>query len=105
MSQAKVDKYKAEKANRKEIIAKEKRQKMLIKIVGSIVGVALVAWIGVSAGVSIYDSRPVEKIYVTTAGLDDYLNGLFEEETESESEKETSTGSEESKDETTSESK
>ena len=35
MSQAKVDKYKVEKANRKEIIAKEKRQKMIMKIVGS----------------------------------------------------------------------
>ena len=28
MSQAKVDRYKEEKANRKQIIAKEKRQRM-----------------------------------------------------------------------------
>lgn len=90
MSQAKVDKYKAEKANRKEIIAKEKRQKMIVKIVGSIIGVALVAWIGVSAGVSIYNSRPVDKIFVTTAGLEEYLNGLSEEETESTTDKEDS---------------
>lgn len=90
MSQAKVDKYKAEKANRKEIMAKEKRQKMLVKIVGSIIGVVLVAWIAVSAGVSIYNSRPVDKIYVTTAGLDEYLNGLSKEEAESETDKEDS---------------
>ena len=101
MSQAKVDKYKAEKANRKEIMAKEKRQKMLVKIIGSIIGVVLVAWIGVSAGVAVYNSRPVDKIYVTTAGLDDYLNDLFEEETEESTDKEESTetekGTEESK--------
>ena len=90
MSQAKVDKYKAEKANRKEIMAKEKRQKMLIKIVGSVIGIALVAWIGVSAGVAVYNSRPVDKIYVTTADLDDYLNELYEEETEESTDKEDS---------------
>ena len=90
MSQAKVDKYKAEKANRKEIMAKEKRQKMLIKIIGSVIGVVLVAWIGVSAGVAVYNSRPVDKIYVTTADLDDYLNDLYEEETEESTDKEDS---------------
>lgn len=90
MSQAKVDKYKAEKANRKEIMAKEKRQKMLIKIGGSVIGIALVAWIGVSAGVAVYNSRPVDKIYVTTADLDDYLNELYEEETEESTDKEDS---------------
>ncbi|MBE5888588.1 MAG: hypothetical protein E7283_07145 [Lachnospiraceae bacterium] len=90
MSQAKVDKYKAEKANRKEIMAKEKRQKMLIKIVGSVIGIALVAWIGVSAGVAVYNSRPVDKIYVTTADLDDYLNELYEDETEESTDKEDS---------------
>ncbi|MBO5098074.1 MAG: hypothetical protein J6B96_07150 [Agathobacter sp.] len=90
MSQAKVDKYKAEKANRKEIMAKEKRQKMLIKIIGSVIGVVLVAWIGVSAGVAVYNSRPVDKIYVTTADLDDYLNELYEDETEESTDKEDS---------------
>ncbi len=90
MSQAKVDKYKAEKANRKEIMAKEKRQKMIIKIVGSVVGVVLVAWIGVSVGLGIYDNRPQNKYFVTTADLDDYLNGLSEEETEDSTDKEDS---------------
>ena len=88
MSQAKVDKYKVEKANRKAIMAKEKRQKMIIKIVGSVIGVALVAWIGISAGISIYNSRPVDTIYVTTAGIEDYLNELYEDETEESADKE-----------------
>ena len=44
MSQAKVDQYKKEKANRKEILAKEKRQKMMIKLGASAVLVALVAY-------------------------------------------------------------
>ena len=88
MSQVKVDKYKAEKANRKATMAKEKRQKMIIKIVGSIIGVALVAWIGISAGVSIYNNRPVDTIYVTTAGIDDYLDELYAEETEESTDKE-----------------
>jgi hypothetical protein len=99
MSQAKVDKYKAEKANRKEIIAKEKRQKMITKIFGSAFGLALIAWIGVSAVFAIYDARPVDKIFVTTADLDDYLNGLYEEETEESTDKEDSTDDETSKEE------
>lgn len=87
MSQAKVDKYKAEKANRKETVAKEKRQRMIIKVVGSVICIALVAWIGVSTAVSIYDNRPANKIFVTTAGIDDYLEELYEEETEESTEK------------------
>ena len=44
MSQAKVDRYKEAKKNRKEIVAKEKRQRALTKFVGAIVVVVLVAW-------------------------------------------------------------
>lgn len=89
MSQAKVDKYKVEKANRKETIAKEKRQRMIVKIVGSVIGIALVAWIGISAAVSIYNNRPVDTIYATTAGIDDYLNEIYADETEDDTEKST----------------
>ena len=80
MSQAKVDQYKKAKANRKEIMAKEKRQKMIIKICTSAVLVVLVGWIGVSTADFIYESRPKEKIYVQTAEIDNYLNSLYEEE-------------------------
>lgn len=82
MSQAKVDKYKVEKANRKEIMAKEKRQKAITKACVSVVSVVVVAWIAVSAVVAIYDARPKNTIYTTTAGVDEYLSGLYPEETE-----------------------
>ena len=82
MSQAKVDKYKVDKANRKEIMAKEKRQKAITKACLSVVGIALVAWIGISGALAIYDARPVDKFYVTTKDVDDYVNGLFKSETE-----------------------
>jgi len=78
MSQAKVDQYKKEKANRKETMAKEKRKRMISRICWSAAGVVLVAWIGVSSVNFIKDNRPVETIYVDTAELDGYLNSLYE---------------------------
>ena len=81
MSQAKVDQYKKEKANRKEILAKEKRQKMITKICTSVVLVVLAGWIGVSAVEGLYESRPKETYYVETTEIDEFLNSLYEEET------------------------
>ena len=48
MSQEKVDKYKAEKANRKKNVAKEKRKKKIYTALGVLLGVVFVAWIGIS---------------------------------------------------------
>lgn len=48
MSQEKVDKYKKEKANRKKIMAREKRMKRIYILLGTLVGIAFVAWIGFS---------------------------------------------------------
>ena len=81
MSQAKVEQYKKEKANRKEVVAKEKRNRMLGKICGGAVVCVLAAWIGISTVNAIKNSRPVETIYCQTDALDEYLNGLYEEET------------------------
>ena len=81
MSQAKVDQYKKEKANRKETLAKEKRQKMIIKIGSGAVILVLAAWIGISTVDFIYESRPQEKIYVQTTEIDNYLEALYAEET------------------------
>ena len=80
MSQAKVDQYKKEKANRKETMAKEKRQKMIMRICASAVLVVLGAWIGISAVTGIYASRPKDTVYVQTGEIDDYLESLYEEE-------------------------
>lgn len=80
MSQAKVDQYKKEKANRKETIRKEKIQKKIMKICSTAVLLALGLWIGVSTVDYIYESRPKETIYVDTTEVDSYLNALYEEE-------------------------
>ena len=81
MSQAKVDQYKKAKANRKETLAKEKRQKMMIKIGAGAVLVVLVGWIGISTADFVYESRPKEKVYVQTTEIDKYLDALYAEET------------------------
>ena len=80
MSQAKVDQYKKEKVNRKETIAKEKRQKMMMKLGASAVLVVLVAWIGISTADFVYESRPKEKIYVQTTEIDNYLDSIYADE-------------------------
>ncbi|MBQ8519509.1 MAG: hypothetical protein IJ455_07920 [Agathobacter sp.] len=81
MSQAKVDQYKKEKANRKVTMAKEKRQKMIIKICSGAVLLVLVAWVGISTVDFIYESRPQDTVYVETTEIDNYLESLYEEET------------------------
>lgn len=48
MSQAKVDKYKKDKANRAKIMKKEKRMAFLEKGVLILVAAAIVGWIGFS---------------------------------------------------------
>lgn len=81
MSQAKVDQYKKEKANRKETMAKEKRQKLIMKVCSGVVLLVLFAWIGISTVDFIVESRPKKTVYVETTEIDNYLNGLYEEET------------------------
>lgn len=80
MSQAKVDKYKQEKANRKQTMAKEKRNRSITKACVTVVGLALVVWIGISAVDSMKENRPVDTIYIDTAEVDNYINSLYEEE-------------------------
>ena len=49
MSQKKVDMYKQEKANRKQIIHKQRVMGVVRKCVLSLAGLALIAWLGYSA--------------------------------------------------------
>ena len=79
MSQAKVDQYKKEKANRKETMAKEKRQKMIMKICSGAVLTVLAVWIGISTVDFIIDNRPVNTIYCDTKEIDDYLEKLYDD--------------------------
>lgn len=75
MSQEKVNRYKEEKANRKQILAKEKRSKNVMKLCAAVVALALVCWLGYS----VYDlaTRPdTSAISMDTTALDNYLEGL-----------------------------
>ena len=84
MRQAKVDRYKEEKRNRAKIIKKEKRQWMATKLGMYLVGLVLVAWIGVSVynGVTTKDASEIEKptYTVDTTALDDFMMYLTTEE-------------------------
>ena len=76
MSQAKVDAYKKETANRKQTMARNKMKRTIVNVCAAVAGIAIVAWIGYS-GVKAYDNkRPLNTIYCQTDALDEYLNGL-----------------------------
>ena len=83
MSQAKVDRYKEEKKNRKQIMAKEKREWAMIKAGGGILAALVVAWIGFSVYQTINAPKELENtpIVVTdytvnTDALNDYISSL-----------------------------
>ena len=79
MSQEKVNRYKEQKANRKEIIKKEKRQDNLRKAVAAVICVVCIGWIGYSVyGVA---NRPdTSSAEVNLDAYSEYLNGLAAEE-------------------------
>ena len=82
MSQEKVDRYKKDKANRKQQIRKQKMQGIVRKTVLSLAALALVGWLGYSAWES-WDSnreRPVAEVNYDS--VSDYLNTLTTSETE-----------------------
>lgn len=78
MSQKKVDNYKALKANRRNEQRKEKFYDILEKVVGIVVCVALVAWIGYSVydKVTEKDASAVQQTVMDTSALDNYTSGL-----------------------------
>lgn len=76
MSQAKVDRYKEEKKNRKKIMAKEKRMHIAGYVVGCLVAVGIIGWAGYS-GYSAYEaSKPMETIYANLDSVTDYMSSL-----------------------------
>ncbi len=86
MSQAKVDRYKEYKKNRKENIAKEKRKALRERILGwSVVGVFALFLVGAVAykGVDAYKKAEAAKPdYTATSYVLPDMNGLGTEETE-----------------------
>ena len=79
MSQEKVNRYKEQKASRKEVMAKEKRQSMIVKLVSGVIVLALVCWLGYSVYNSATrpDTTPVE---LDAAAMQEYLTDLYEAE-------------------------
>lgn len=76
MSQAKVDRYKEEKKNRKKIMAREKRNRTLGIAAGCLVLAAVIGWAGYS-GYRVYEnSRPLETIYADLDAVNDYMDSL-----------------------------
>lgn len=77
MSQAKVDRYKEQKTNRKKIMAQEKRKHIAAVVCGWIAAAAIVCWAGYSAYNIYENSRPIETVYVNLDPLNDYMNTLY----------------------------
>lgn len=76
MSQEKVDRYKKEKANRKQIMKKEKFQNFVRKCVVALAGLLLVCWIGYSA-YDMYESRkPTPSVQINYQAFDDFAQEL-----------------------------
>ncbi len=80
MSQEKVDRAKEAKANRKKTVAKERRNRQIATICGSVIAIALVIWIGIS-GYNKYQENKEEVVTSTAVNMEalsNYLNGLTE---------------------------
>lgn len=80
MSQEKVNKYKQEKANRKQILKKQKRNRIIARIAGAIVCLAIVGWIGYSVYDSTAKKAAASQTDVDLSSLQDYLSGISSEE-------------------------
>ena len=81
MSQAKVEKYKEQKANRKQAMKKEKIQKIVRNSIASVVVVAALVWVGYSGVTSIIDNIPREEVKVDYNAISNYESALNGTET------------------------
>lgn len=76
MSQAKVDRYKEEKKNRKKEVAKVKRKRRAARIIIPVAVIAVAAWIAYS-GITFYqEQQPVTATDVNISAISDYISGL-----------------------------
>lgn len=76
MSQEKVERYKQEKANRKQIMKKQKIMSVLRKTVLCVVAVALIGWLGYSAYSSYESTKEREVVEVDYNPLTEYMTEL-----------------------------
>ena len=73
MSQAKVDRYKEEKANRKKI-------RIAGTICGWLIALLIVGWAGYSGYNAYEKSRPIKTIYADLDAINNYMDTLSTEE-------------------------
>ena len=78
MSQEKVDRYKKEKANRKQTVKKEKVQNVIRKCLVGVVAVLLVSWIGYSAYGTYESKKPKEEVEIDYTAFDNFSEKLNE---------------------------
>ena len=84
MSQAKVDQYKKDKANRQKIMKKEKRVAFLEKTILVLIGVAVIGWIGFSVyrygmpGSSDETTQTAETTDVNMSAISDFYQSVNE---------------------------
>lgn len=81
MSQEKVNKYKEEKANRKEAMKKEKRASLIRNVVAGVVLAAAVGWVSYSGVTYIIEKQPRPEVSVDYTALNDYAESLTAEAT------------------------
>ncbi|MEE1085842.1 MAG: hypothetical protein U0L05_01530 [Schaedlerella sp.] len=79
MSQAKVERYKKEKANRKQMIKKQRRMDTVRKCVLAVAGIAVIAWLAFSAYNTIESNQEREIASINYEAVDTYLEKLSEE--------------------------
>lgn len=76
MSQERVDRYKQEKASRKQIMRKQKAMGIVRKLILAVVAIALVGWLGYSA-FDIYESGKERVVAeVNYDAVTNYLNNM-----------------------------
>lgn len=76
MSQEKVDRYKQEKANRKQTMKKQRRAQILRNCAAAVVIVALIGWLGYSAYGLYEEKQPREVAEVDYTAMNGYLQSL-----------------------------
>ena len=81
MSQEKVAKYTEQKANRKEIMKKEKRARIFRNAVAAVVLVAVVGWLGYSAVDFYIDNLPRETVDVDYSVVSEYEDQYSDDQT------------------------
>lgn len=76
MSQAKVDRYKEQKKNRKQILKRQKRNRFLAYSAATVIAAGIIGWAGYSV-YQVYDeNRPETYTEVDMTALNDYYNNM-----------------------------